>query len=186
MRVDNDILIPELARLLNEGKEVRFTPSGVSMRPFIEGDQDSVILAPLTQEPCIGDILLVRVTNPQLPPTNHQSPITDHQSPITNHQSPITNHQSPTIYVLHRLIRIEGSIHQTSNIKHQTFILQGDGNLQGEEHCRREDIIGRVKRIEYPSGRRKCLTRGRLWHCLFPLRRWLLKIYRHTWLKIKY
>ena len=172
MRVDNDILIPELARLLNEGKEVRFTPSGVSMRPFIEGDQDSVILAPLTQEPRIGDILLVRVTN--------------HQSPITNHQSPITNHQSPITYVLHRLIRIEGSIHQTSNIKHQTFILQGDGNLQGEEHCRREDIIGRVKRIEYPSGRRKCLTRGRLWHCLFPLRRWLLKIYRHTWLKIKY
>ena len=172
MRVDNDILIPELARLLNEGKEVRFTPSGVSMRPFIEGDQDSVILAPLTQEPCIGDILLVRVTTPQ--------------SPITNNQSPITNHQSPTIYVLHRLIRIEGSIHQTSNIKHQTFILQGDGNLQGEEHCRREDIIGRVKRIEYPSGRRKCLTRGRLWHCLFPLRRWLLKIYRHSWLKCFY
>ena len=169
MRVENDILIPELARLLNEGKEVRFTPSGISMRPFIEGDQDSVILAPLTQEPCIGDILLVRVTNPQ---------------------SPITNHQSPIIYVLHRLVRID-TRHPSPVTHHPStlsplYILQGDGNLQGEEHCRRQDIIGRVKRIEYPSGRRKCLTRGRLWHCLFPLRRWLLKIYRHSWLKCFY
>ena len=47
MKIANEILIPELARLLATGKEVRFTPSGVSMRPFIEGDRDSVILAPL-------------------------------------------------------------------------------------------------------------------------------------------
>ena len=40
MRVDNNILIPELARLVADEKEVRFTPSGVSMRPFIEGDKD--------------------------------------------------------------------------------------------------------------------------------------------------
>ena len=58
MKVANDILIPELARLLAEGKEVRFTPSGVSMRPFIEGDRDSVILATLKRAPRRGDILL--------------------------------------------------------------------------------------------------------------------------------
>ena len=162
MRVENDILIPELARLLNEGKEVRFTPSGISMRPFIEGDQDSVILAPLTQEPRIGDILLAQVQT----------------------------HDNHPVYVLHRLICID-TRHPSPVTHHPStlsplYILQGDGNLQGEEHCRREDIIGRVKRIEYPSGRRKCLTRGRLWHCLFPLRRWLLKIYRHSWLKCFY
>ena len=154
MKIANDILIPELARLLAEGKEVRFTPSGVSMRPFIEGDRDSVVLSPIVGQPRVGDILLVRIEN--------------------NSQLSILNSQFSTpTYVLHRLIRIEG----------ETFVLQGDGNLMGEETCTREGLIGRVTAIESPSGRRKPLTRGRLWHFLFPLRRWLLKIYRHSLLK---
>lgn len=144
MRIENDILIPELARLLSEEKEVRFTPSGVSMRPFIEGDKDSVVLAPLGRLPKIGDILLARVTG----------------------------YAGRRTYVLHRLIRIEGEI----------YILQGDGNLSGEEQCRLEDIIGRVIRIESPKGCRKPLTRGRIWHALLPVRGFLLKIYRHTML----
>lgn len=140
MKIANDILIPELARLISEGKEVRFTPSGVSMRPFIEGDRDSVVMAPVTDDPKTGDILLAKIRRPA------------------------------TTYVLHRLIRIEG----------ETFVLQGDGNLMGEEQCAREEIIARVVRIETPSGRRKPLTRGRLWYVLKPVRKWLLKIYRHT------
>ena len=140
MKIANDILIPELARLISEGKEVRFTPSGVSMRPFIEGDRDSVVMAPVTDDPKTGDILLAKIRRPT------------------------------TTYVLHRLIRIEG----------ETFVLQGDGNLMGEEQCAREEIIARVVRIETPSGRRKPLTRGRLWYALKPVRKWLLKIYRHT------
>ena len=80
MKIENDILIPELARLLSEGKEVRFTPAGVSMRPFIEGDKDSVILAPLNRAPRRGDILLAQVQTLC----------------------------GRTTYVLHRLIRIEG------------------------------------------------------------------------------
>ena len=164
MRVANDILIPELARLLQDGKEVRFTPSGVSMRPFIEGDQDSVILAPLTTQPRIGDILLVRVSD-------------------IRHQTSDIKHST---YVLHRLIRIEENPLASRLSPLALYILQGDGNLQGEEQCRPEDIIGRVKRIEYPSGRRKPLTRGRIWYHLFPLRRYLLKIYRHSWLRWLY
>lgn len=73
-------MIPELARLLSEGKEVRFTPAGVSMRPFIEGDKDSVILAPLNRAPQRGDILLAQVQM------------------LCGRQT----------YVLHRLIRIVG------------------------------------------------------------------------------
>ena len=66
MKVNNDILIPEMARLLSEGKEVRFTPSGVSMRPFIEGDRDAVIVAPFAehQTPKIGQIVLAKTENP--------------------------------------------------------------------------------------------------------------------------
>ena len=147
MRVANEILIPELARLLHEGKEVRFMPSGVSMRPFIEGDKDSVILSPVTR-PRRGDIILAQVATPD----------------------------NRIIYVLHRLIRIDDGI----------YVLQGDGNLTGEEHCRKEDIIGRVTKIETPSGHGKPLTRGLLWHALLPVRRYLLKLYRHTWLTWRY
>ena len=141
MRVENDILIPELARLLATGKEVRFTPSGVSMRPFIEGDKDSVILAPVTR-PKRGDILLAEVET------------------LCGRKT----------YVLHRLRRIEG----------EKYILQGDGNLGGEEVCLRADIIGCVKRIESPKGHRKLITRGYVWYWLKPVRKWLLKIYRHS------
>lgn len=145
MTIANDILIPELARLLAEEKEVRFTPSGESMRPYIEGGRDSIILAPLTRDPRRGDIILARSVGSNGMPT----------------------------YVLHRLVRIEGD----------EYVLMGDGNISGEERCKRADIIGRVTRIEAPSGRRKFMTKGRLWYRLKPVRSFLLKIYRHTCLK---
>lgn len=158
MRIENDILIPELARLLAEGKEVRFTPSGVSMRPFIEGDKDSVVLSPLTREPQIGDILLVQAET------------------LCGRQT----------YVLHRLIRIETiSPFPSGEGREEAFsyILMGDGNLSGTESCTRAGIIGRVTRIESPHGFCKILTRGKLWLRLKPHRPLLLKIYRHTILK---
>jgi hypothetical protein len=148
MRIANDILIPELARLLKEEKEVRFTPSGNSMRPFIEGEKDSVVLSPLNNPPRKGDILLARVQ------------VVDRKT-----------------FVLHRVLRMEENEQET------IFVLQGDGNLQGEEKCAKEDIIGIVKRIEYPSGKRKICSSAFLWQKMFPCRKWLLKIYRHTWLK---
>ena len=148
MRVANEILIPEFRQYIAERKEVLFTPSGVSMRPFIEGDRDSVVLTALEGEPRIGDILLVSV------PVNGGT------------------------YVLHRLVRIENDEQGKA-----VYVLQGDGNLFGEERCNREDIIARIKAIKTPNGHRKPLTRGRLWFRLKPLRKWLLKIYRHTWLK---
>lgn len=151
MRVENDILIPELARLIAEEKEVRFTPSGVSMRPFIEGDKDSVILAPVTRLPKIGDIVLARALTPDGRKT----------------------------YVLHRIIRFE-----RDETGETVYILMGDGNLAGEEICTGADIIGRVSRIENPAGKAKLLTRGRLWSFLRPCRKYLLKLYRHTYLKL--
>jgi len=152
MTIENDILIPEFASLLREQKEVLFTPSGVSMRPFIEGGKDSVILQPIVTPPRVGDIILASVTFPSRGKT----------------------------YVLHRLVRI------TFDPKGVIYVLQGDGNLSGEEICRRSDLIGRVSAIQSPDGRKKTLTDGRVWHYLLPVRKWLLKIYRHTWLKWKY
>lgn len=147
MRVENNILIPEFASHLKAGKEVLFTPSGVSMRPFIEGDRDSVIIAPLKSYPKRGDILLAELT-------------------ISPEKS---------TYVLHRLVRIEPLPDGTKK-----YVLQGDGNLFGEENCTRENIIGIVTAIMTPDGRKKEPSNGRLWYVLKPFRKWLLKIYRHT------
>ena len=61
-KVDNDILIPEMGILLQEGKDVRFTPTGVSMRPFIEGERDIVILRRLPAVH-VGDIVLAKIIN---------------------------------------------------------------------------------------------------------------------------
>lgn len=58
--VSNDILIPELVRLVEEGSLVSFVPKGSSMIPFIRGDRDSVILAK-PEAIDVLDIVLARV-----------------------------------------------------------------------------------------------------------------------------
>lgn len=63
MKVSNAILMPEFERLLNNGHTVEFMPQGTSMRPFIEGGHDSVILGRNTN-PKVGDIVLAK-TNQQ-------------------------------------------------------------------------------------------------------------------------
>lgn len=62
--IANHIFIPEIARLLAEGKEVMFTPTGDSMRPFIEGGKDTVVLVK-KEVIRVGDICLARM--PMLP-----------------------------------------------------------------------------------------------------------------------
>ncbi len=133
-KVENNILIPEMASLLREGKDVRFTPTGVSMRPFIEGGKDVVILRKLP-DVAVGDIALAAIGKS---------------------------------FVLHRVIVVDG----------ERVTLLGDGNIGRTEECTKSDILGTVIRIENSRGRRKPLTRGRLWFYIKPARRILLKVYR--------
>ena len=137
--IHNEILIPEIESLLKAGKTVLFTPSGVSMRPWIEGGQDTVTLQ-RSEHPKVGDIALCEVN------------------------------RQPIRYVLHRIIRMEAD----------RITLMGDGNLQGCEYCNPSQVIGIVTRITSPKGHRKPLTKGYLWRKLLPVRKYLLKIYRHT------
>ena len=60
MQLPNEIFIPEIARLVAEGKQVVFTPTGVSMRPYIEGGVDSVTLV-RADDLQVGDIVLAEV-----------------------------------------------------------------------------------------------------------------------------
>ena len=56
----DEVMMESFDTLLAEGREVRFTPKGVSMRPFIEGGRDSVILrkSDVVQ---VGDIVLTKL-----------------------------------------------------------------------------------------------------------------------------
>ena len=42
--IDDSVILSEAVRLVNEGVEVTFPVNGRSMRPFIEGGRDSVVL----------------------------------------------------------------------------------------------------------------------------------------------
>ena len=56
----NEVLLEEAGQLLDEGREVTFTPLGSSMLPFIRGGKDSVTLRKMPSAE-VGDIVLVRL-----------------------------------------------------------------------------------------------------------------------------
>lgn len=152
--VPNDILIPELARLVAGGQRVMFTPTGVSMRPFIEGGVDSVVLD-RAEQVRVGDIVLARYRDLYVLHRVYSTSPTG----ITSLTSPtsITSPSNPTSY-----------------------ILMGDGNLSGTEQVLKSDILAKVVEIRTPHGRRKPLTRAWLWRHLLPVRWLLLKFYRKS------
>lgn len=73
-------------------------------------------------------------------------------------------------YVLHRVYKMNGS---------EGMVLMGDGNLCATEHCRRENVVGKVTGI-LRNGRwidcssRKERIKVLLWRKLLPFRRYLL------------
>ena len=77
-------------------------------------------------------------------------------------------------YVIHRFIGKTGDIYR----------MLGDGNLKYEETVSREDIIGVLSKIHKPDGNyidtlsTKWKRKGKNWHQLLPLRRYLLAAFR--------
>ncbi|MEG1866538.1 MAG: S24/S26 family peptidase [Bacteroides sp.] len=58
--VPNELLLPEVERMLVSGTSVTLRVKGNSMQPFIEGDRDSVVLVPPARLQK-GDIVLARL-----------------------------------------------------------------------------------------------------------------------------
>ena len=83
-------------------------------------------------------------------------------------------------YVIHRIIRIEGD----------QVTLMGDGNIAGVEQCLLKDVAAKAINVVTPGGKHHPLYNpwrikaSHLWWRLLPVRRWILAIYRRTWLKI--
>ena len=86
-----------------------------------------------------------------------------------------------TRYVVHRIIGIDDD----------KVSLMGDGNsIDKVEHCQTEEVAGVAEYVVAPNGKRRYLytkTRqrcSRLWWKVKPVRRWLLALYRRTFLKL--
>ena len=58
----DEVMMESFDAFLAEGREVRFTPKGESMRPFIEGGRDSVILMK-NDDVEVGDIVLAKLND---------------------------------------------------------------------------------------------------------------------------
>lgn len=59
--ISNNVLLPELVKMLEEGLEVTLQSKGNSMLPFIIGGRDSVILQSPPENLQIGDIVLAQI-----------------------------------------------------------------------------------------------------------------------------
>jgi len=155
----NNVVIAEVARLLQTQPAVILPVKGNSMLPFIIGDIESVELV-LPTSLHVGDIVLAWVTPSQtlnLPPD-----------------------EAYHLYVVHRIIAIDG----------QRLTLMGDGNTAGTESCQVSDVDAlathvidrRERRHNLYTPRRQWLARR--WRQLLPVRRWILGVYKRTWLKV--
>lgn len=84
-------------------------------------------------------------------------------------------------YVVHRIIRIDG----------RRVVLMGDGNIRGVEHCTLDDVAALAVNVVTRKGHHHPLyspwrvRASRLWWRLLPIRRWILAVYRRTYLKLK-
>ena len=83
-------------------------------------------------------------------------------------------------YVIHRIIHIDGD----------QVTMMGDGNIAGVEHCLLSDVAALAVNVVTPQDKHNNLyspwriKASHLWWRLLPIRRWILAIYRRTWLKI--
>jgi len=88
----------------------------------------------------------------------------------------------PGHFMLHRIVSVAG------NQPKDSVTLMGDANLKEQEHCRIDNLAGRVDRIFRngkeidPHGRTERIA-VYCWLLLMPLRRWLLGVYRRTYLR---
>lgn len=61
--IANSILLPEVERILSNGKEVTLKAKGNSMLPFIIGGRDSLVLKKLERAPKVGDIVFAKLAD---------------------------------------------------------------------------------------------------------------------------
>ena len=62
LQIRNELFFAEILSRIAEGKRPRLLPRGSSMRPFIRGAQDQIVLSPLTEDSYqVGRVVLARI-----------------------------------------------------------------------------------------------------------------------------
>ena len=58
----NEVFLPQVVQILNEGHTVTLPLRGRSMRPFLEDGRDKAILAAVKEAPRVGDAVLAEIS----------------------------------------------------------------------------------------------------------------------------
>jgi hypothetical protein len=142
IQLQNDVFLPQVVELINEGHTVTIMARGNSMMPFIKDGRDSLIFSNLNLDIRVGEAVLAEI---------HKG-----------------------VFVCHRIVEI----------KDGKVTLRGDGNVQGTETCRIEDVKAQLVAVKR-CGKYYDLRTSKMWKIysfcwtrLLPLRRYLLALYR--------
>lgn len=153
--INNDELFGKVVEILRTGRQVTIPVKGYSMLPFIRGEKDLVVLEPI----CGGKGAFKKE---------------DTESGGNLRRGDIVLFQYFGRYILHRVLSVKDGVAE----------IQGDGVVKNCEFCDLPHVYGRVVKI-LRSGRRAvdpyCLWQRFLlwcWNLAYPLRRYLLAIYR--------
>lgn len=160
LSLPNDVFIPQIKDLIDEGHTATFHVRGFSMRIFVEDRRDKVLLGPCNEKPKVGDVILAKACLCGATPDEIIS--------------------APH-YVLHRIIQIENNkiiLRGDGNIIGREVCEQKDiiGIALGfyRKGRQKPDLVTGLKWRIY----------SRIWIFLTPVRRWILAAYRHIWLRL--
>ena len=143
--VENNVFLPQVVQLIEEGHKATIIARGNSMRPFIEDGRDKLVFGKVD---ClaVGDVVLAEVTE------GH--------------------------FVCHRIEKLENGV----------VTMRGDGNVVGTEVFPEANVRAKLVQV-VRKGKTYTLASSTLWRCysavwpkLFPMRRYLLALYRLLWL----
>ena len=163
----NDIFIPQIKDLIDEGHTATFHVRGFSMRIFVEDRRDKVLLGPCNEKPKVGDVILAKACLCGATPDEIIS--------------------APH-YVLHRIIQIggnkiilrgDGNPYQREaciprQILAEATCVRRGRHLITQGSRQKPDLVTGLKWRIY----------SRVWIFLTPVRRWILAAYRHIWLRL--
>jgi hypothetical protein len=143
--VENNVFLPQVVQLIEEGHKATIIARGNSMRPFIEDGRDKLVFGKVDRL-VVGDVVLAEVSE------GH--------------------------FVCHRIEKLENGV----------VTMRGDGNVVGTEVFPEANVRAKLVQV-VRKGKTYTLASSTLWRCystvwpkLFPMRRYLLALYRLLWL----
>lgn len=176
--INNDDLFDKVVEILRTGRKVTIPVKGYSMLPFIRGEKDLVVLegicggAKATDAP--GADSGGYVVDGAASECVAAKAAGEGERRRELRRGDIVLFHFEGRYILHRVLKIKDGVAE----------IQGDGVYMSKEHCRLEHVYGRVvkvlkdgeKEIDPNSAGQRLLVW--CWGALFPVRRYLLAVYR--------